>query len=95
MLDFFLIEPREFDAHHVLKLLGVVSKDEPTLVVMELMANGDLKSYLRSHRPDCAENVRQGREPPTLKVKGIKFGHSEFARTLFISSFFSSFPIDL
>ena len=38
------------------------------LVIMELMANGDLKSYLRSHRPDSEENVSQGRQPPTLKV---------------------------
>jgi insulin receptor len=59
---------REFNAHHVLKLLGVVSKAQPTLVIMELMANGDLKSYLRSHRPDCEENVIEGRQPPTLKV---------------------------
>ena len=39
-----------------MKLLGVVSKGQPTLVVMELMLNGDLKSYLRAHRPD--EDVR-------------------------------------
>uniref|UniRef100_A0A0P5G2J5 Tyrosine-protein kinase receptor n=1 Tax=Daphnia magna TaxID=35525 RepID=A0A0P5G2J5_9CRUS len=58
---------KEFKAHHVLKLLGVVSKAQPTLVIMELMVNGDLKSYLRSHRPDCEENVDQGRQPPTLK----------------------------
>ncbi|KAI9561263.1 putative insulin receptor [Daphnia sinensis] len=58
---------KEFNAHHVLKLLGVVSKAQPTLVIMELMVNGDLKSYLRSHRPDCEENVDQGRQPPTLK----------------------------
>ena len=43
---------RRFDCHHVVKLLGVVSKGQPTLVVMELMLNGDLKSYLRAHRPD-------------------------------------------
>ncbi|XP_046460767.1 insulin-like peptide receptor isoform X3 [Daphnia pulex] len=58
---------KEFNANHVLKLLGVVSKAQPTLVIMELMANGDLKSYLRSHRPDCEENVTEGRQPPTLK----------------------------
>jgi len=33
-------------------LLGVVSDGQPTLVVMELMVNGDLKNYLRMHRPD-------------------------------------------
>ena len=36
----------------MVKLLGVVSKGQPTLVVMELMAQGDLKNYLRMHRPD-------------------------------------------
>lgn len=35
------------------RLLGVVSKGQPTLVVMELMTHGDLKSYLRSLRPDA------------------------------------------
>ena len=62
---------REFNAHHVVKLLGVVSKAQPTLVIMELMANGDLKTYLRSHRPDCEENIMEGRQPPTLKVKHL------------------------
>ncbi|KAK7945211.1 hypothetical protein WMY93_000939 [Mugilogobius chulae] len=36
-----------------------------TLVVMELMTHGDLKSYLRSLRPDAENNP--GRPPPTLK----------------------------
>ena len=43
---------RAFDCHHVVKLCGVVSKGLPTLVIMELMSNGDLRNYLRSHRPD-------------------------------------------
>ena len=34
------------------RLLGVVSKGQPTLVVMELMTHGDLKSFLRCLRPD-------------------------------------------
>ncbi|KFM70272.1 Insulin receptor, partial [Stegodyphus mimosarum] len=55
---------KAFDCHHVIKLLGVVSKGQPTLVIMELMTNGDLKSYLRSHRPDSEENP--GQVPPTL-----------------------------
>lgn len=36
------------------------------LVVMELMAHGDLKTYLRSHRPDVCEDP--SKQPPTLKV---------------------------
>nr|AVT56266.1 insulin receptor 1 [Jadera sanguinolenta] len=56
---------KAFNTHHVVKLLGVVSKGQPTLVIMELMKRGDLKSYLRSHRPDCVENPNAC--PPTLK----------------------------
>lgn len=37
-------------AHHVVNLLGVVSREQPALVVMELMAQGDLKTYLRASR---------------------------------------------
>nr|XP_060640831.1 insulin receptor [Anolis sagrei ordinatus] len=54
-----------FSCHHVVRLLGVVSKGQPTLVVMELMAHGDLKSYLRSLRPEAENNP--GRPPPTLQ----------------------------
>lgn len=56
---------KAFDTHHVVRLLGVVSRGQPTLVVMELMANGDLKGYLRSHRPE-AENPSSN-QPPSLK----------------------------
>lgn len=54
---------KAFDTHHVVKLLGVVSRGQPVLVVMELMANGDLKGYLRSHRPEAGTDVH----PPTLR----------------------------
>lgn len=60
---------KAFDTTHVVRLLGVVSRGQPTLVIMELMANGDLKGYLRSHRPDT-ESIRTGQtpiQPPTLK----------------------------
>ncbi|XP_041424918.1 insulin receptor isoform X1 [Xenopus laevis] len=56
---------KAFNCHHVVRLLGVVSKGQPTLVIMELMAHGDLKSYLRSLRPDAENNP--GRLAPTLK----------------------------
>ncbi|GFG35214.1 hypothetical protein Cfor_01318, partial [Coptotermes formosanus] len=55
---------KAFNTHHVVRLLGVVSQGQPVLVVMELMANGDLKTYLRSHRPDVCENP--SKQPPTL-----------------------------
>uniref|UniRef100_A0AAY4BT19 Tyrosine-protein kinase receptor n=1 Tax=Denticeps clupeoides TaxID=299321 RepID=A0AAY4BT19_9TELE len=41
---------KEFNCHHVVRLLGVVSQGQPTLVIMELMTRGDLKSHLRSLR---------------------------------------------
>ncbi|XP_062306973.1 insulin receptor-like [Osmerus eperlanus] len=53
---------KAFSCHHVVRLLGVVSKGQPTLVVMELMTHGDLKSYLRCLRPDSENNP--GRRPP-------------------------------
>ncbi|XP_071610349.1 insulin-like growth factor 1 receptor isoform X1 [Heliangelus exortis] len=56
---------KEFNCHHVVRLLGVVSQGQPTLVIMELMTRGDLKSYLRSLRPDTENNP--GQAPPTLK----------------------------
>ncbi|XP_029430824.1 insulin-like growth factor 1 receptor isoform X2 [Rhinatrema bivittatum] len=56
---------KEFNCHHVVRLLGVVSQGQPTLVIMELMTRGDLKSYLRSLRPDTENS--SGQSPPTLK----------------------------
>lgn len=60
---------KAFDTAHVVRLLGVVSQGQPTLVIMELMANGDLKTYLRSHRPDSEAEANDGieRKPPNLK----------------------------
>lgn len=59
---------KAFDTAHVVRLLGVVSQGQPTLVIMELMANGDLKSYLRSHRPDAdTYDPSSIKHPPTLK----------------------------
>uniref|UniRef100_A0A7N4V309 Tyrosine-protein kinase receptor n=1 Tax=Sarcophilus harrisii TaxID=9305 RepID=A0A7N4V309_SARHA len=56
---------KEFNCHHVVRLLGVVSQGQPTLVIMELMTRGDLKSYLRSLRPETENNPCQ--MLPTLK----------------------------
>lgn len=55
---------KAFDTHHVVRLLGVVSRGQPVLVIMELMVNGDLKGYLRSHRP---ESGNENSQPPTLR----------------------------
>ncbi|XP_056115157.1 insulin-like growth factor 1b receptor [Rhinichthys klamathensis goyatoka] len=57
---------KEFNCHHVVRLLGVVSQGQPTLVIMELMTRGDLKSYLRSLR--SAENTSNLPLPPLKKM---------------------------
>ncbi|KAG7175446.1 Insulin-like receptor-like 2, partial [Homarus americanus] len=38
--------------HHVVRLLGVVGDYSPVFVVMELMQEGDLKTFLRKHPPN-------------------------------------------
>lgn len=42
---------RAFSCNHVVRLLGVVSDGQPALLIMELMEKGDLKNFLRMHRP--------------------------------------------
>uniref|UniRef100_A0A8C2GSV8 Tyrosine-protein kinase receptor n=1 Tax=Cyprinus carpio TaxID=7962 RepID=A0A8C2GSV8_CYPCA len=56
---------KEFNCHHVVRLLGVVSQGQPTLVIMELMTRGDLKSYLRSLR--SKEQGSSSQSLPPLK----------------------------
>ncbi|XP_034951870.1 insulin-like receptor [Chelonus insularis] len=41
---------KNFSTYHIIKLLGVISEGNPPYVIMELMENGDLKSYLRRIR---------------------------------------------
>ncbi|XP_053687388.1 insulin-like receptor isoform X2 [Sabethes cyaneus] len=68
--DSFLMEAsvmKQFKTHHVVRLLGVVSQGDPILVIMELMANGDLKGYLRRHRPDYENGEDPSPQPPTLR----------------------------
>ncbi|XP_062869073.1 insulin-like growth factor 1b receptor [Trichomycterus rosablanca] len=57
---------KEFNCHHVVRLLGVVSQGQPTLVIMELMTRGDLKSYLRTLR--STENPSGLPLPPLKKM---------------------------
>jgi len=44
---------KAFNSYHVVRLLGVVSTTNQPMVVMEFMEHGDLKSFLRSTRPDA------------------------------------------
>ncbi|XP_012259845.2 insulin-like receptor [Athalia rosae] len=41
---------KNFSTFHIIRLLGVVSVGTPPFVIMELMENGDLKTYLRKIR---------------------------------------------
>ncbi|KAM4596109.1 insulin-like growth factor 1 receptor isoform 2-T2 [Fundulus diaphanus] len=59
---------KEFNCHHVVRLLGVVSQGQPTLVIMELMTRGDLKSYLRSLRPKEQQQFSCLSLPPLKKM---------------------------
>lgn len=49
------------------RLLGVVSQGQPAVVIMELMTRGDLKSYLRSLRPEAEVGF-----PPSLEGSGCR-----------------------
>uniref|UniRef100_H2YE96 Tyrosine-protein kinase receptor n=1 Tax=Ciona savignyi TaxID=51511 RepID=H2YE96_CIOSA len=57
---------KAFNSHHVVRLLGVVSITKRPMVVMEFMSKGDLKTYLRSSRPDAEDHKE---EPLTLQQK--------------------------
>ncbi|XP_066274508.1 insulin-like peptide receptor isoform X2 [Branchiostoma lanceolatum] len=66
---------KTFNCHHVVKLVGVVSKGQPTLVVMELMALGDLKNYLRRHRPE--EDAGLSDSPASNEAKNSPFAEND------------------
>ncbi|XP_010125309.1 PREDICTED: LOW QUALITY PROTEIN: insulin-like growth factor 1 receptor, partial [Chlamydotis macqueenii] len=75
---------KAFKCHHVVRLLGVVSQGQPALVIMELMTRGDLKSYLRSLRPDAKEGLAgcpMSKRAPTLfpYLNANKFVHRDLA----------------
>lgn len=53
-------------APFVIKLYGVVSSGQPTLIVMEYMSQGNLRSYLMSRRPDDPKYNTNGLDPPTF-----------------------------
>ncbi|CAK9806830.1 Insulin-like receptor [Anthophora plagiata] len=58
---------KNFSTYHIIKLIGVVSIENPPFVIMELMENGDLKTYLRRIRdthlvPDSCRIMRMAAE---------------------------------
>jgi proto-oncogene tyrosine-protein kinase ROS len=48
-----------FKHEHILQLLGVCLDNDPNFIIMELMENGDLLSYLRSNRPLLVSNASE------------------------------------
>ena len=53
---------------HVVKLIGMVTKSQPVLVLMEFMENGDLENFLR--------NCRQGIKIPVVRSLKYNFPSS-------------------
>lgn len=82
------------EAHHVVRLLGVVSRGVRPLVIMELMARGDLKTFLRSTRDSstcltCSEMYRMAAEiaDGMAYLSAKKFVHRDLAaRNCMVSS---------
>lgn len=46
---------KSIDTTHIVKLLGVVSKDNPAYLVLEFMDKGDLKEFLKNFRTQNRE----------------------------------------
>lgn len=77
---------KNFSTFHIIKLLGVVSEGSPPYVIMELMDNGDLKTYLRRIRetslvPDTSRVIRMAGEiaDGMSYLESKKFVHRDLA----------------
>ncbi|XP_066589101.1 insulin-like receptor isoform X2 [Prorops nasuta] len=77
---------KNFSTFHIIKLLGVVSVGNPPYVIMELMENGDLKTYLRRIRdthlvPNASRIIRMAAEiaDGMAYLESKKFVHRDLA----------------
>ncbi|KAK0162937.1 hypothetical protein PV327_006663 [Microctonus hyperodae] len=77
---------KNFSSFHLVKLLGVISEGDPPYVIMELMENGDLKSYLRRIRDvepglDVSRIIRMAGEiaDGMAYLESKKFVHRDLA----------------
>uniref|UniRef100_A0A0N5B1S5 receptor protein-tyrosine kinase n=1 Tax=Strongyloides papillosus TaxID=174720 RepID=A0A0N5B1S5_STREA len=59
---------KKFHTSFIVKLYGVVSEGQPVLVVMEMMEKGNLRDFLRSHRPNSEDNVDNKPIPSSQKL---------------------------
>jgi hypothetical protein len=69
---------RNFDAHHVIKLIGYSMEQKPLMVVMELMKYGDLKRFLQKNRPsketensDCDSTYTNAPINSSIKIRSV------------------------